>query len=52
MRIREGELQSLARAIVEALVKEGFVRLKANSETIHKRIVAMFVQNLEEEAEI
>ncbi|HVM97143.1 MAG TPA: DUF507 family protein, partial [Candidatus Acidoferrales bacterium] len=52
MRIRESELQNLSRSILDALVKQGFVRLKGDAAAAQKRIVALLVQNLEEEAEI
>ena len=50
MRIREGELQALAGAIIDALLKQGFISLKADVTAVRKRIVALIVQNLEEEA--
>ncbi len=49
MRVREGELQSLATAIVAALQKQGFVHLKRDSAIARQRIVELIAHNLEEE---
>ena len=49
MRIREGELHSLAAAVVGALVKQGFVHLKVDATIIQNRIVDLVARNLEEE---
>ena len=52
MRVREGELQSLAAAIVDALLKQGFVRPKRDAAVLSQRIVELIARNLEEEREI
>jgi hypothetical protein len=52
MRIREGELQSLAAAVVDALLKQGFVHPKVGAAAIQTRIVELVAQNLEEEQAI
>ena len=52
MRVREGELQSLAAAIVDALLKQGFVRPKRDAAVLRQRIVELIARNLEEEREI
>lgn len=52
MRVRESELNALARAIMDALVKQGFVRPKQDAAVLRQRIVALMIKNLEEEAEI
>ena len=49
MKIREAELQSLAAAIVDALLKQGFVRPKSDAAVMQRRIVELIVHNLEEE---
>jgi hypothetical protein len=49
MRVREGELQSLAAAIVGALLKQGFVQAKREPAVLRQRIVELFARNLEEE---
>lgn len=49
MRVREGELQSLAAAIVEALLKQGFVHPKRDPADLQHRIVELIAQNLQEE---
>jgi hypothetical protein len=49
MRVREGELQSLAAAIVHALLQQGFVHPKRDAAVLQKRIVALIAHNLEEE---
>ena len=49
MRIREAEVQAIAAAISDALITPGFVRAKRDTATIQRRIVALMVQNLEEE---
>lgn len=57
MKIREGELQSLASAIVDALAKQSFVHFKQDPSVVRKRIVELIARNLaeahalEEEAE-
>jgi hypothetical protein len=52
MRVRESELQALAAAIVEALLKQGFVRAKAERAALQQCIVELMAQNLEEEREL
>ena len=49
MRIREAELQTLAAAIVGALLKHEFVRLKQDPAAVQRRIVELIAHNLEEE---
>jgi hypothetical protein len=49
MRVREGELQSLATAIVAALQKQGFVHFKRDPMIARQRIVELIASNLEEE---
>lgn len=49
MRIREGELQSLAAAIVDALLKQGFVHPKRDTAALRQRIVELIAHNMEEE---
>jgi len=49
MRIREGELQSLAAAIVDALLKQGFVHPKGDAAVLRRRIVELVAHNMEEE---
>lgn len=52
MRIREGELQVLARAIVDALLKQGFVRPTRDAAALQQRIVTLFAKNFEEAADL
>lgn len=49
MRVREGELQTLAAAIVDALQKQGFVHFKCDPSVARQRIVELVAHNLEEE---
>jgi hypothetical protein len=49
MRVREGELQSLAPAVVEALQKQGFVHFKGDPMIARARVVELIARNLEEE---
>jgi hypothetical protein len=49
MRVREGELQSLAAAIVDALLKQGFMHPKRDAPVLQRRIVELIARNLEEE---
>ncbi len=57
MRVREGEIQSVAAAIVDALQKQGFVHFKRDTSLARERIVHLIAQTvdgeqaLEEEAE-
>ena len=52
VRVREGELQSLAAAIVDGLLKQGFVRPKRDAAVLRQRIVELIARNMEEEREI
>jgi hypothetical protein len=52
MRVREGELQSLAAAVVDALVKQGFTHPKADAAALQRRIVELLAGNLEEERKL
>ena len=52
MRIRSGELQAIAAAIVQALLAQGFVRPKGDAAALQSRIVALLVRNLEEEEDL
>jgi hypothetical protein len=47
--LREAELQGLAAAIVDALIKQGYVRPKRDPAVLQHRIVDLVAQNLEEE---
>ena len=49
MRIREGELQSLAAAIVDAVLKQGFVQPKRDAAVLRQRVVGLIARNIEEE---
>jgi hypothetical protein len=49
MRIREGELQTLAKAIVDALLRQGFVQPKRDPTVLQTRIVELVAHNFEEE---
>ena len=49
MRIREAELLTLASAIVDALLKQGFVHSKRDASTLRECIRALIAHNLEEE---
>ncbi len=42
-------MQSLAAAIVKALLKQGFMRPKQDAAALQRRIVELVVRNLEEE---
>lgn len=50
VRIREGELQNLAAAIVRAVTAAGFVRPTADAARLQRRIVELIAHNLEEDA--
>lgn len=52
MHINEQRIEVLARAIVKALVKQGFVRPKVPEADLVQRIQRIFVENLMEEQEI
>ena len=49
MRVREGELQALAGAVVDAVLKQGFVHPKRDAAVLRQRIVDLIAANLEEE---
>jgi len=49
MRIREGELQSLAGTMVDALRKQGFVHFKRDTTLARTRIIELIARNLQEE---
>jgi hypothetical protein len=49
MRVREGELQSVATAVVEALQKQGFVHFKREPAVARQRIVEIIARTLEQE---
>lgn len=49
MRVREGELQSLAATVVDTLLKQGFTHPQADAAALQRRIVELIVENLEEE---
>jgi hypothetical protein len=52
MRVREGELQSLAAAVVGALQKQGFVHFKRDPMLARQRVVELIARNLEDEQAI
>jgi hypothetical protein len=52
MRIREGELQALATAIVNAVLKQGFVHAKRDVAVLRQRIVELIAHNLQAEQAI
>jgi len=52
MRIREGELQTLAAAIVDALLKQGFARARRDPGVMRQRIVELITHNFEEERKL
>jgi len=49
MRIREGELQSLAAAVVDAVLKQGFVHPQRDPAALRQRVVELIARNIEEE---
>lgn len=49
MRVREGELQALAAAIVDAVLQQGFVKPRRDAAALRARVVELIAQNLEEE---
>jgi len=49
MRVRQGELQALAAALVEALLKQGFVHPKRELAALRERIIELLAHNLDEE---
>ena len=52
MRMRGGELQILAAAIVDALLKAGFVRARGDAGLMQQRIVELITHNFEEERKL
>jgi len=52
MRIREGEVQAIAAAVVKALLKLDFVHAKQDAAAIQRRIGGLIMHNLEEEEEL
>ncbi len=52
MRVREAQLQTLARAILDTLTKQGFLRAKADASVIQQRIAAIIGESFRIEAEI
>jgi hypothetical protein len=50
MRVRPGQVQALAHAILEALVQRDLIQPKADLVTIEQRIADLLYRNLEEEA--
>jgi|DewCreStandDraft_5_1066085.scaffolds.fasta_scaffold12947_4 hypothetical protein len=50
MRVRPGQIQALAQAIVTALVKNEFIEPKVDTVTLQQRVVELLQQNFEEEA--
>lgn len=52
MRIREGELQALAAAIANAVLKQGFVHPKRDAAVLRQRIVELIAHNLQAEQAI
>ncbi len=48
-RIREGELQAVAAAIVAGLAQQRFVKPKRDAAVLQQRIVQIIAHNLEEE---
>lgn len=49
MRIREHEVQTLAAAIVDALLKQGFMHPKRDAAVLRQRVAGVVQRNLEEE---
>ena len=49
MRVREGELQGLATAVVAALQKQGFVHFTREPAVARQRIVELIARTLEQE---
>jgi len=52
MRMREPELHALAGAIVDALMKQGFVHPKKDVAVLQHRIVDLIAHNLQEEKDL
>lgn len=52
MRVSSADIQALAERIVEALLKQGFVKGKAEKPVLSKRVAALILENLEQEAAI
>ena len=49
MRVREGELQGLASAIIEGLRKQGFVHFKKDPSIARTRIIELIARTFEDE---
>ena len=49
MKVREAELQAIASAIVDAVLKQGFVHPKRDIPILQQRIVQLIAENLEAE---
>lgn len=49
MRVREGELQNLASAIVSGLHKQGYVHFKKDEAIARARIIEVIARTIEEE---
>ena len=52
VRVSSADIQALAERIVEALLKQGFVKGKAEKPILSKRVAALILENLEQEAAI
>ncbi len=50
MRVRPGQIQALAQAIVTALLKNEFIEPKVDTITLQQRVAELLQQNFEEEA--
>lgn len=50
MKASQGDLERVARAVVEALKKQGFVKPKVADETIQRRIVQLIQASIDGEA--
>lgn len=52
MRVRPGQVQALAQAIVDGLLKRDLMEPKADPVTIQQRVADLLYRNFEEEAEL
>jgi len=52
MRVREGELNAIAAAVVGGLLKQGFVRPKKDAAVLQRRLVELIAKNFEEEDDL
>jgi hypothetical protein len=50
VRASTAEIQRLAERIVEALIKQGFIKAKADKSALSRRITELMLKNFEEEA--